>query len=287
MGHTLSALGNLFFTFLPDQFFNKLELPVESDLTDRTYLITGSNTGLGLAAAIHLAHLNATHLVLGVRDSIKGAKARDEIIAQTKFSGIIDVWELDMATFDSVKSFAEGQKHSCWFGRRTCQRRDCESRPVGSDDGWMGEDVNGIAAGLLAVLLLPVLQATTKLPLPHPDASHMPPHLTITGSAGQLGAVSRKTGNQYSPSLERTVEWTAGDRHFVTKVFNSFLAREISTLRKAEGVVVNVVDPGLSRSVSYLFRTIAWPVSKGSINMVHALLSPTPPGAYISSCEIH
>jgi NAD(P)-dependent dehydrogenase (short-subunit alcohol dehydrogenase family) len=112
MGHTLGALGSIFFTFLPDQFFNKLELPVESDLMGRTYLITGSNTGLGLAAAIHLAHLNAAHLVLGVHDLIRGTKARDEIIAQTKFSGIIDVWELDMAKFDSVKSFAERAKNT-------------------------------------------------------------------------------------------------------------------------------------------------------------------------------
>ncbi|KAJ7117481.1 hypothetical protein C8R44DRAFT_738381 [Mycena epipterygia] len=301
MGHTLSALGNVFFTFLPDQFFSKLELPIKSDLTGRTYLITGSNTGLGLAAAIHLAHLNAAHLVLGVRDLIKGAKARDEIIAQTKFSGIIDVWELDMSKFDSVKSFAERAKN-------TLTRLDGALVNAGianpdrwemTMDGWERTlQVNGIATGLLAVLLLPVLQATTKLPLPHPDASQMPPHLTITGSAGQfLARFPERRETNILQALNDSSKWTTGDRYFVTKVFDLFLAREISTLPKSEGVVVNVVDPGLCMSdierdrehgavVSYLFRTIAWPVSKGSINMVYALLSPTPPGAYISSCEI-
>lgn len=106
MGHTASALRYGLFTFFPDQFFSKLP-EIDADLTGRTFLITGSNTGLGLASAIHLARMRASHLVLGVRDLNKGAKAKEEIIAQTKFAGTIDVWELDMTRFDSVKSFAE------------------------------------------------------------------------------------------------------------------------------------------------------------------------------------
>ncbi|KAJ7135795.1 hypothetical protein C8R44DRAFT_729350 [Mycena epipterygia] len=304
MGQTFSALGRVLFSFLPDQFFSKLELP-DYDLAGRTYLITGSNTGLGLAAAIHLARLNATHLVLGVRDLNKGEKAKNEIIAQTKFAGTIDIWELDMARFDSVTSFAEKAKNSLirLDGALVNAGIAKPERWETTADGWEKTlQVNGIATGLLAVLLLPLLQATTRLPPPHPDASQLPPHLTITGSAGQFLAQFReKRETNILKALNDSSKWATGsrDRYFVTKIFNLFLARQISTLPEAEGVVINVVDPGLCMSDigqdrqgeaaisrSYLFRAIAWPVSKGSINMIYAVLSPTPPGAYISSCEI-
>ncbi|KAF8213733.1 hypothetical protein K438DRAFT_1804553 [Mycena galopus ATCC 62051] len=72
-------------------------------------------TGLGFASAIHLARMKPAHLVLGVRDVSKGMKAKDEIIARTNFAGNIDVWELDMANFASVKSFAE--KSNSTLGR--------------------------------------------------------------------------------------------------------------------------------------------------------------------------
>ncbi|KAJ7794075.1 hypothetical protein B0H14DRAFT_3497401 [Mycena olivaceomarginata] len=89
----------------------------------------------------------------------------------------------------------------------------------------------------------------------------------------------------------------SGDRYPTTKLFDLFLAREISKLPQAEGVVINVVDPGLCRSDitrdeklgavgMFFMRNIGWPTSKGAINLIWAQLTATPPGAFISSCEI-
>lgn len=197
MGQTGSILAYLFFTFFPDQLLSKLPV-IDTDLTGRTYLVTGSNTGLGLAAAIHLARLKASRIVLAVRDLNKGAKAKEEIIAQTNFAGIIDVWELDMSKFNSVKGFVERTN-------RELKRLDGAIINAGipnplrretTEDGWeklyafissigsslalmfyFSLQVNAIATGLLSVLLLPLLQATAKL-------SQEASHLTLTGSAG-------------------------------------------------------------------------------------------------------
>ncbi|KAJ6530024.1 hypothetical protein DFH09DRAFT_934492 [Mycena vulgaris] len=106
MGQNASILGSVFFQFLPAQLFGKLPT-ADVDLAGRTFLITGSNKRLGLATAIHLAYLKPGQLILGVRDLVNGAKAKEEIIAQTQFAGTIAVWDLDMAKFESVKSFAE------------------------------------------------------------------------------------------------------------------------------------------------------------------------------------
>ncbi|KAJ7854156.1 hypothetical protein B0H14DRAFT_2353867, partial [Mycena olivaceomarginata] len=90
-----------------------------SDLTGRTFLVTGSNTGLGLAAAVHLARLNPAHIVLGVRDIAKGKAART-----------LHVWELDMADFHSVKQFAA---HA-----RSLERLDGVFTERGCQCAWVG-----------------------------------------------------------------------------------------------------------------------------------------------------
>lgn len=69
--------------------------------------MTGSKTGLGHALAIHLARLKPAQLILAVRDLKRGDSKKEESIAQTGFAGSLDVWEHDMAEFESVKRFAE------------------------------------------------------------------------------------------------------------------------------------------------------------------------------------
>ncbi|KAJ7180982.1 hypothetical protein C8R46DRAFT_1071093 [Mycena filopes] len=299
--HSFSVRFALF-TFLPDQFFAKLPSSIDDDLTGRTFLVTGSNTGLGLASAIHLARMNPGHIILAVRDLDKREKAKAEIIAETSFARPIDVWELDMAEFESVKRFADKSNNTLGrldgaiinAGITNPPRWDMTS------DGWEKTlQVNGIATGLLAVLLLPLLQVTTKLPPPHPNAAETLPHLTITGSSAQyLTKFPEKRATNILHTLNDPSKGSISkDRYAVSKLFNLFLAREIAALLQAQGVVVNVVDPGMCASdigrhrnlgpiASWLYRTVTWPISKGAINMVYAVLRPTPPGAYITSCEI-
>jgi retinol dehydrogenase-12 len=45
------------------------------DLTGQTVVVTGSNVGLGLEAAKHLARMNPAHLIMAVRTKSKGDAA--------------------------------------------------------------------------------------------------------------------------------------------------------------------------------------------------------------------
>jgi NAD(P)-dependent dehydrogenase (short-subunit alcohol dehydrogenase family) len=76
----------------------KLTIP---DLTGRTAIVTGSNTGVGLATARALAAAGA-RVVFAVRNVEKGRAAA----AQTP--GETEVRELDLADLDSVRRFAAG-----------------------------------------------------------------------------------------------------------------------------------------------------------------------------------
>ena len=94
-----------FTSFLYSQLFVTLPKPTK-DFTGQTVIVTGSNTGLGLEAARHLSRLNATLIILAVRTIAKGEAAKKSILASTgRPYNSIEVWDLDMQSYDSIKAF--------------------------------------------------------------------------------------------------------------------------------------------------------------------------------------
>ncbi|MEV4036328.1 oxidoreductase [Streptomyces umbrinus] len=79
--------------------WNTTRLP---DLTGRTAVVTGANSGIGLAAAGALAHAGA-RVVLAVRDTDRGEAAAATV---TGTRGPLDVRRLDLADLASVREFA-------------------------------------------------------------------------------------------------------------------------------------------------------------------------------------
>jgi NAD(P)-dependent dehydrogenase (short-subunit alcohol dehydrogenase family) len=71
------------------------------DLTGRTAIVTGANSGIGRAAARALAGVGA-HVVLAVRDTAKGAAVAAAMPGET------EVRRLDLADLTSIREFASG-----------------------------------------------------------------------------------------------------------------------------------------------------------------------------------
>jgi retinol dehydrogenase-12 len=94
-----------FASFLYSQLFVKLPKPIK-DFSGQTIIVTSSNTGLGLEAARHLSHLNATLIILAVRNQAKGEAAKQSILESTdRADTSIEVWDLDMQSYYSIKAF--------------------------------------------------------------------------------------------------------------------------------------------------------------------------------------
>src|SRR6266702_2851193 len=78
--------------------FSAADIP---DLTSRTVIVTGANSGIGRAAARSLAAAGA-HVVLAVRSAGKGRTAAAAMPGETV------IRELDLASLESVRAFASG-----------------------------------------------------------------------------------------------------------------------------------------------------------------------------------
>lgn len=169
-------------SFLYSIYRHKFVPPADptTSFAGQTIIVTGSNTGLGFQAAIKFAALGATRLILGVRDPVKGAKAKEDIehrlstASGKSYKCTIEVWPLDMNSYDSIKSFAKRAETEL-------DRIDVAVLNAGvyrnafsqSQYGWEETlQVNVLSTTLLALLLLPALKNTGSkrkeegLPLP-------------------------------------------------------------------------------------------------------------------------
>lgn len=94
-------------TFLRSQLFTKLPYP-NSIFAGQTVIVTGSNTGLGLEAARHIARLGAAKVILACRTVTKGQAAAADITASEHLTfDRIEVWELNLSSHESIKTFAQ------------------------------------------------------------------------------------------------------------------------------------------------------------------------------------
>jgi len=103
----LCATMVYFTSFLYSQLVVSLPYPTQN-FTNQTIIVTGSNTGLGLEAVYHFSRLNASLVIMAVRNTGKGEIAKKSILLKTgRPSDSIEVWELDVQSFDSVKAFVQ------------------------------------------------------------------------------------------------------------------------------------------------------------------------------------
>jgi NAD(P)-dependent dehydrogenase (short-subunit alcohol dehydrogenase family) len=150
-------------------------VPTKETVVGGTYIVTGANTGLGLECAKHFVRLGASRVIMAVRSLEKGRVALATLEKETSISGVADVWELDLSSFESVETFAKRVN--------TLDRVDAliENASVAIDRFTLSEGietslmVNVIGTMLLALRVLPKLQESA-----HKFGLH--PHLVIVSS---------------------------------------------------------------------------------------------------------
>ena len=92
--------------FFTNQFRTKPVWPSkDTNLTGKVAIVTGANQGLGLEASSQLLSFNLSRLIVAVRSVDKGEAAAN-VLREKHPKAIIDVFELEMSSYDSIRAFA-------------------------------------------------------------------------------------------------------------------------------------------------------------------------------------
>ena len=286
----LGHWGSVFYS----QYFKTPPYP-ENSYEGKTVIVTGSNIGLGLEAARHITRLGVQRVILAVRSIEKGEQAKKLIEETTKRTGVVEVWQLDLASYASVKSFSERASN--------LPRLDVllENAGISTFDYKLAEDneatitVNVVSTFLLALLLLPKLKETAKL-------HNTKPHLVIVSSMVHgITTLPERQHPSIFDALNDKDKARMQIRYHVSKLLEVFVVREIVAKYCPDisqyPVVINLVDPGISHSGlmrefgfwKFIFKWImqARTTEVGSRTLVDAACKgPESHGKYLSDCEI-
>ncbi|MCJ1227202.1 hypothetical protein MMC12_003857 [Toensbergia leucococca] len=250
-------------------------LPTTS-FSGKTVLITGSNVGLGFEAARHFLDLDASRIILAVRNVSKGDDARARLEATSGRRGIIQVLPLDMDSFASVTAFADRINADYGAIDVAILNAGVVTRLYSqSPEGWEETlQVNTLSTTLLALLLLPALRAAGTV--------KSLPHLVIV-SLGRHVNVQR---SQFVPSSQNILQQSsvANDafdgqtQYALSKLFLMYTIKPLAALvTSPDGqvqVLVTSCCPGSCKSDLGRQYATSW-FSKMAIAVLLRLLSRT------------
>ncbi|KAK0261969.1 hypothetical protein LTR35_017768 [Friedmanniomyces endolithicus] len=192
--------------------------------------------------------LHLTHLIMAVRSVAKGEKAAS-MLRKAHPDAKIEVWDLDMLSYDSVRNFAK----RC----ESLPRLDIALLNAGywEMEGWKIEpstghertvQVNYLSTALLSFLLLPVLRKSSG---PGP-----PGRLSVVSSGLALASqFTNRDAVPLIPSFDNPGPFsiTAGsERYSTTKTMECMFVHKLSQLVDANEVIVNAVDPGFTKGTA-------------------------------------
>lgn len=198
-----------FAAFLYSQFFVKLPYPKKS-LSGQTIIVTGSNTGLGLEAARHFTRLGAAKVILAVRSLSKGEAAKESIEASTDRKGVVEVWSLDLGSYESVKEFAKKAEGLDRLDALVENAGVAKTAWSVQEDNEATITTNVVSTFLLGLLLLPKLRETGQ-------KYNITPHLTVTCSEVHAWSpMEERKSESIFDALNNKETANMGDRYFPT-----------------------------------------------------------------------
>ena len=250
---------------------NRRELPT-SLFTNKTVLITGSNTGIGLEAARYFVQLDAYQVILAVRSLQEGEDAREDIEASTKRIGVVQVMRLDMRSYDSIREFIKQVD-------RDFERLDIvilnagvmEQKYRRSQEGWEKTlQINTISTSLLALLLLPRLARHKR------EVGDLP-RLIIVSSILYRNARLEQVGRWITHN-DCADNFSGLQQYSISKLLTLYVMRELATLTAPENgqpkVLIVACCPGLCSS--RLYRSFSSGFSGKSISATPKVFGNSP-----------
>ncbi|KAF2878608.1 short-chain dehydrogenase [Massariosphaeria phaeospora] len=283
---------------LAAQWFKSNPIPTDS-YTSQTVIVTGSNVGLGKEAARHFTALGASTVILAVRSVKKGEDAKTDIERTTRTKGVVQVWQLDMASYASVLDFAarvekELPRVDIAVLNAGIARLDFEI--CEQDESQI--TVNVVSTFLLALALLPKMKATAAQFNKRPTLTIVTSDIHNFTTFEERKAPEGKLFESLSVKEKADME----SRYALSKLLEVFSVRAMTNRRPSSQipVTINCVNPGFCHSelarnavgvqaimfavMKFLF---ARTTEQGSRTLVHAgSQGAETHGQYLSDCKL-
>ncbi|GLB39563.1 putative protein CC1G_02706 Coprinopsis cinerea okayama7 130 [Lyophyllum shimeji] len=283
----------------------KLPPVVTADLTGKTVVVIGANTGLGFEASKHFARMNPTRLILACRSKAKGEAAIEKLRNETGYRAV-ELWLIDLSEFSSVVAFADkfekdGGRLDILVENAAIATQTYET----TRDGWETTlQVNCLAPSLLALRLLPRMIQTSQ------EHGTRPRLVIVTSEVHFWSNIEQKVLD--GPSIYKTLsskEYCTpaimANRYFDSKLMNVFFYQGLNErLPRSSQVLVNGVNPGfcyseLRRQITGLRAAPMWAMEKvlartaeqGGRQLVYAAVGDLDDedkfrGAYVSASKV-
>ncbi|KAI2619547.1 NAD(P)-binding protein [Hypomontagnella submonticulosa] len=247
--------------FVKNQFHTKPSRPPKTtDLTGKVAIITGANTGLGFEAAKQMLSLRLSHLIIAVRNSVKGENAADKLRAKFP-KATIEVMLVDMTQYNSIQDFVQRIDSQLSRLDVAILNAGLVKLKYGTVPSTGHEEilqVNYLSTVLLATLLLPILK--NKSP------PGTPGRLTIVNAALALTA-PLPTMDGHKSLLEAIDDPShfanyTDKQYNISKVLGQMFVYKLLDYVSADDVIVNLVCPGfvkgtnLSRDTSLVVKPL-------------------------------
>ncbi|KAB8229196.1 uncharacterized protein BDW43DRAFT_303314 [Aspergillus alliaceus] len=211
----------------------------------KTVVLTGATSGLGFEAAIKLLNLGVGSLIIGSRNLERGQATKTELEKRTTRQDVIQIWELDMNNFQSVKTFASRvQTEIKQLDIALLNAGLWNKEYTSSPEEWEETlQVNTLSTSLLAILLLPKLRDGAS------DST--PAHLTVVSSQQfvRVKAARLRTEGALLEHLNDPRRFSGPKQYGISKLLLEYVLKTVADrVRNENGtlpVVVNTVSPGL------------------------------------------
>ncbi|KAH9886102.1 hypothetical protein F4778DRAFT_786824 [Xylariomycetidae sp. FL2044] len=245
------------FSFIREQY-RHLPLTIsESTCAGKTYIITGGNCGLGYEAAKHLVEFGARRVIIAVRSVRAGEAAKAEIEASTGrgVRGVLEVWPLDLASWDSVRALAKR-------ARDELDRLDglIQNAAVALPDWATSEGGGGLETSIVVNVISPLLLAALLMPKLSADARKFQGAGSGSGGGYEPCIVFVSSGSSYHrkdqvevirddmyAGLLQEGKTAGAARYPLSKLANIYAVREFAKRAPIAkyGVLMNLTNPGV------------------------------------------
>ncbi|KAF5589169.1 hypothetical protein FPANT_6384 [Fusarium pseudoanthophilum] len=234
--------------------------PVSSDevnLEGRTALVTGATGGIGLEITRQLLGLGC-RVIMGVRDERKGESVRQDLIQERNLKDdMVQVWKLDLSSYQSVIAFAANAKSLDNLNIAILNAGIYKVSEAFSPTGYEeGIQINYLSNIHLLISLLPIIKKNA----PVGETGHI---CLVSSDTAAWAKFEERTLIPLLPAFKKPMKtWDMGERYGTTKLLGQLFLTALST--RVSSVTLSCANPGLCGGGSDLARE-----AKGILRFAH------------------